>query len=439
MRSGKSKVAIDWASVLAASGKISRVLIVTHSPTTFGVWRSEIRKHCPLDFRVGLDSDDVKFSVKALNFWIVNIQSVYAREMYEDRSWDAIPRKDIYDWRPDALVVDEATVVGDPTALQTIMLYRLQKDLGIRYKLQLTGTPVHRKKQGAFGQFKILNEDVFGTDLGIYKAQFCVYGGYLDKTLLRYRNTKRWRKKVEPWVFHLKRNPIRPPVEQIIPVDLTPRTWGKYYDMEKEAIYELDNGDTVLAPIMLTRLLKCAQIAAGWIRDEEGEWHRVGTELRDSFADHVLRLRESGVRKLVVYCRHLPELRDATVALRDAGYKTLLLHGGVHHEQRELKIDRFHSSNHFTAFVSQISTGSMGIDLSAADTTIYYTLTESLLHKEQADARIRTHADKRALTYYYFLPQGTVLETMYLALKDKRDLVDFVMNHKAIIHHEETA
>lgn len=80
----------------------------------------------------------------------------------------------------------------------------------------------------------------------------------------------------------------------------------------------------------------------------------------------------------------------------------------------------------------------MGIDLSAADTTIFYTLTESLLQFDQAKARTLIHGDQeRTLTYYYFLPQGTVLETMYLALSDKMNLVNFVLKHKDIIHHEE--
>lgn len=79
----------------------------------------------------------------------------------------------------------------------------------------------------------------------------------------------------------------------------------------------------------------------------------------------------------------------------------------------------------------------MGIDLSAADTCLFYTLTESLLHKEQADARIRLHGDKRALTYYYFLPEGTVLEAMYHALHEKMDMTDYILKHPELIHHEE--
>jgi rhodanese-related sulfurtransferase len=455
MRSGKTKVAIDWASVLALKhGLPFRVLVVTHTPTTLGVWRNEIRKHCPIayeTFEGTLDNPvDINnstsdrfgnsFRIKGcIQFLIVNVQSIYARDMHRDRSWDPTPREDIYAWRPQALILDEATCVGDPSSLQSKMLYRLQREVGIRFKLELTGTPNHRKILGVFGQFKILDDSVFGTALGAYKAQFCVFGGYLDKKLLKYRNIKPWRRKVEPHVFQMRRVPSRPPVHQVIPVELAPKTWALYDDMEKEAVVEID-GKTVMAPIVLTRLLKCAQIAAGWIKDEDGQWHRVGSELRDAFEDHVAQLKESRVKRLVVYCRHIPELRDAATVLKAQGYQTLLLHGGVPTLKREQKIANFHEPGGYKAFVAQIQTGSMGIDLSAADTAIYYTLTESLLHKDQADARILIHGDrKRTLTYYYFLPRGTVLETMYLALKTKMDLVEFVLKHKDIIHHEEVS
>jgi hypothetical protein len=79
----------------------------------------------------------------------------------------------------------------------------------------------------------------------------------------------------------------------------------------------------------------------------------------------------------------------------------------------------------------------MGIDLSAADTTIYYSLTESLLHFDQSMARIRRYRDTRTLGYDYLLAQGTVDEVMYLALQGKVNLVKFVMDHPELIAHEE--
>lgn len=434
MRSGKTKVAVDYACVQFLKHRVRRVLVLTHSPTTFGVWRDEWAKHAPVDYELCIQQP--LFSEgRHLQVLVLNIQRVYDRERHGS-SWTPVRNEALYDWKPEVLIVDESTCIGDPSALQTAHTYRLVKQLGIRFILELTGTPVHRKIWGAFGQFKVLDDQVFGTSITAYRQQYGIWGGYGGRVLLRLRNVRGWRRKVEPHIFQMHRIPYRPPVEQVIPVELSDRTRRIYDRMEREAMASV-NGQAVMAPIVLTRVLKCCQIAAGWLRDEDGEWHRIGDDLYEAYRDLMEQLYSSEVSRVVVFARHLPEVRDARRGAKAAGYKTLLLHGGMGADAREQRISRFHDRGGKIAFISQIATGSMGIDLSAADTAVYYTLTESLLHKDQADARIRKHQDKRPLTYYYLLPRGTHLETMYRALAAKLDLADYVAKHPALVHFRE--
>jgi len=434
MRSGKSKIAIDWAAVLKLKHDVRRVLVLTHSPTTFGVWRNEFEKHCPLPYELCIQHPTFTDGNK-IEVLLLNIQRVYNRER-NGKSWTPVANEELYEWEPEVVIIDESTCVGDPTAVQTAHTYRLVQRLNIRFILELTGTPVHRKIWGAFGQFKILDHSVFGTSIVAYRQQYGVWGGYGGRVLLRLRNMKTWRRKVEPHVYQMHRIPYRAPIEQIIPVELGNVTQRVYTQMEREAMAAV-NGQVVAAPIVLTKILKCAQISAGWLRDEDQHWHRIGTEVKDAFETLVKDLSDSEVNRIVVYARHLPEVKDAALACQAAGYKTLLLHGGVSAEGREQRIARFHDHGGKVAFISQIATGSMGIDLSPADTVIFYTLTESLLHYDQASARIRKHGDKRALTYYYLIPQGTYAQLMFNALKQKMDMVDYIAKHPALVHFRE--
>jgi hypothetical protein len=107
------------------------------------------------------------------------------------------------------------------------------------------------------------------------------------------------------------------------------------------------------------------------------------------------------------------------------------------HEDRERSYAKFAEAPGHWVFVSQISTGSMGIDLSAADTCLYYSLTESLLHYDQSKARIRLYKEQRVLSYDYLLAEGTIDELMFMALQQNMDLVEFVMKHRSLIHWEE--
>lgn len=433
MRAGKTKIAVDWASVLSLSRDVTRVLVLTHTVTTLGVWRSEFEKHCPVDYSVGIQEPPEEGH--DLEVMILNIQRVFDRERV-GKSWQPTRSEMLYDWEPEMLIIDEATCVGDPSAIQTIRTYRLVQDLGIRYILELTGTPVHRTVFNAFGQFKILDDSIFGTAVTAYRQEYGVWGGFGNKRLIKLKNMKRWRRKVGPHVFQLYRIPYRKPQAQVIPVDMSPKAQRVYDEMAKEGVVTLA-GSTVTAELPITRALKLAQIAAGFLKDDEGQWHLLGDHLSTAFRDTVQGLSDSEVDRIVVFARHLPGVKAAAKACQASGYQTLLLHGGVPQEKREQRIAAFHESGGKVAFVAQISTGSMGIDLSSADTTLYYELSESLLHKDQADARIRKHADKRPLTYYYFLPRGTILEHMKVALDNKMDMATYITKHPHLIHHKE--
>lgn len=439
MRSGKSKVAIDFAAVLNQKYGVKRVLVLTHSITTIPVWRNQWALHCPKPYVLSTAAQPDFPDECPMEVLVLNIQRVFDRERI-GKGWQPAPNRALYRWKPEVVIIDESTCIGDPSAVQTAHLYRLITKLGIRFVLQLTGTPVHRKIWGAFGQFKVLDDSVFGTSIVAYRTRYGEWGGYGKKKLLRLRRIKGWRRRVEPFVFQMFRVPYRKPIEVIIPVELSEKSRALHDRMEKESFVKFQReGKTrkVTAPIPLTRALKCAQIAAGFVRDDDGTWHTVGSELRDSFAQTVQDLADSEVKRIVVFARHIPELRAAALSCKAAGYRTLLLHGGVEQDKREQRIAAFHDPGGYKAFISQVATGSMGIDLSAADTCLYYTLPASLLHKDQADARIRLHGDKRPLTYYYFIPQGTYLEVMLKALREGMDMATYVARHPSIIHHTE--
>jgi superfamily II DNA or RNA helicase len=446
MRSGKTKVAIDWAAAMAIKHGIRRVLVVTHTPTTFGVWKSEIRKHCPLNYRmyvrgdyVGGNSDNLVRVTRPIDFQIINIQQVYTRERRagQSRGWDPVANQWLYDWEPEAIIVDESTCIGDPTSEQSLHLYKLQRDLHVRYKLILTGTILHRNLFMSFGQFKFLDDTLFGTSWSAFKETYGLWGGYNKTKMLKYRNVKRWRKKVKPLVFQMKHVPLMPPVHQVVPVEINAKAMGLYNQMALDRLVSLLDGEEVEAPMVMTQLMKLAQMASGFIKSDAGKWYRVHHDKRKAYEARLLDYREAGKDKIVVFTRFLPTIRDIALASRKCGYNYLLLHGGVKHEDRERRYVKFNEDPGRTVFVSQISTGSMGIDLSAADTTIYYSLTESLLHFDQSMARIRRYRDTRTLGYDYLLAQGTVDEVMYLALQGKVNLVKFVMDHPELIAHEE--
>lgn len=443
MRSGKTKVAIDWACAMNMKHGVRKVLCVTHTPTTFGVWKMEIRKHCPFPYTTYVlddlvDQSDEPTGKNGMVFLIVNVQQVYDRVPIPDhgRRWDPGDAKWIYDWGPEAIVVDESTTIGDPTTVQSRKLYKMQRDKNVGCKLILSGTPLHRKLFMAFGQFKFLDETIFGTAWGPFKETYGLFGGYQKQKLLKYKNIKRFRKKIAPHIFQMRHVPLVAPIHQIRPVEFDDKAAKLYRQMELSRLLRMGDED-VTAELIITQLLKLAQMASGFVRSDFGKWWRVSHAKRRAFGSLLDDYEAAGKRKIIVFSRFLPTLRDIALEAKSHGYGTLLLHGGVSAIERERRYVKFQEDPARWVFVSQISTGSMGIDLSEADTTCYYSLTESLLHYDQSMARMRRYKETRTLAYDYLLTQGTVDELMYLALKDQKDLVEFVLNHPHLIHWQE--
>ncbi len=75
----------------------------------------------------------------------------------------------------------------------------------------------------------------------------------------------------------------------------------------------------------------------------------------------------------------------------------------------------------------------MGISLVAASEAVFYGLTYS--HGEHSQARDRLHriGQHHPVTYYYLVVRDSVDETVRMALTQKRDLADFILDHPRMI------
>jgi hypothetical protein len=153
-------------------------------------------------------------------------------------------------------------------------LYQLARRA--RFRVFMTGTMFHRQPLMVFGQFKFYDPAVFGIAFKPFKDTVAIYGGYLGKEILEYQNLEWMMDKVKPHVW------IEPyvkgvePVHREVPFHLTGRNLKYYSDMEDESIIEV-GGEEVISPIVLSKHLRCQQIAGGWVKTET-KYRRVGTD-----------------------------------------------------------------------------------------------------------------------------------------------------------------
>lgn len=439
MRSGKTKTAIDCAcAARVVWGRPQRVLVVCPK-SVIGVWQRELLKHSPLppliETRYGTTWID-KGEGPKMRWKIVNYEATYDRvRVPTEDGYQVVnvDRKDIYDFEPDMIIVDESTALGDPTTVQSAKVFKITQDFRIPLRIIMTGTPWHRRILMSFGAFKVLNMEIFGTDWGAFKRTYGIWGGYAETKLLKYVHLKRFRKKVEPWAFTMTHVPPMPPIHQVIPIPFTEGT-KQYAEMANDAYTEI-KGREISGDLIITRLLRLAQLANGYAKTEEGELVPVGSDKAAFATDHLRSLKDQGLRKVVIVCEEKPQLLYAARAANQAGYGVIPFYGAT--DNRELAIDKFQGSENCVAMVMQIATGAMGIDLSAADTMIFWTPPTKFLLWDQVAARIRTYKDLRTLLYLYYIMEGTIEEAKYLALTQNIELAKLVGEHPELVNYQE--
>lgn len=408
MRSGKTKAAIDLMCILQLKYGIDRVVIVAPL-SVLGVWRNQIRIHKP---------DGFKFRII-----LVNYEMVYARDTYDDGTWEPTKRKELYKFKPQIIIVDESHKIGDPGAAQSKHLYYLQRRFPDCYKIIMTGTPFHRKPHKTYGQFRFANEAIFPMTYGKFKKKVSRWGGYGGFQYLGAKNEKWFLKRISSGTFMMKTLPYVKPQHEVVPYELE-ESLPAYISMANDSIADLGNGSIVEAPIALTRALRLSQLCGGRLRDSEGTLVRVGQEKRRAFAGLVDQFVENEVDHFVVFHRFVPEMVDSIKECRDAGYHVYLMWGETPRDLREQRIAAFDENPGRAVFISQVSTGALGIDLSSSAVAVFYSLPESLVDYDQVCARIKKWKDRRTLTYYYLTGRGTIEEPHLSALHANLSLID---------------
>lgn len=421
MRSGKTKTAIDLAAILHKKYGIQRVLVVAPL-SVIGVWKKQIKIHKP---------DDVR-----LRWVLVNYEKVFDRKMYTD-GWEPIPRRSLYKYKPQLIIVDEAHKIGNASAAQSRHLYKLRKYLRDHgsdpYVITLTGTAFHRKLPMQFGHWKLLSDEVFGTSVSAFEKEYVKRAGYQRWKILKFTNQKQFKAKLSPFTFLMKTLPFVAPQHEVVPYALE-ESEPAYRSMADDAIAWIGEG-VVEAPIALTKALRLSQLCGGRLRDSEGIVRRVGKEKRREFEGLVELFKDNEVNKFVVFHRFVPEMKDSIEVCRDAGYKVYLMYGKTPGNKREQRIAEFDETDGKAVFISQVSTGALGIDLSAASVAVFYSLPESLVDYDQDCARIRKWKDKRTLTYYYLIGEGTIEEVTLSALKANMDLIEALTSDPMLLSY----
>jgi SNF2 family DNA or RNA helicase len=439
MGTGKTLSALSVAGALTVRDKIDHVWIFC-TKSAISVWENEL-KNFGLDYSltVQMEHKETREAPFYLNCTPIDTPLNIHIITY-DMAWRRTQILDSLTSRTLA-ICDEVQKIKSPSSKRSRFLYRVGQR--VDYRIGLSGTPAPKGPFDYYAIFRFINPKVFGTNFSKFKTTYGEWAPYPRHWLMyHFKNLDELKQLVQTHAYSIQKTEcldLPKKTRQIIDVALS-RMETEIYDKLETDFVALVEGESertglpiervVMADHILPRLMRLAEITAGFTRTPSGETLWVGESKLNTLVEHIEPLLDAGER-VVVFARFRPEIEAISEALRDAhldsGKHVGLgsITGDNSTEDRRKAIEIFINGTS-QVLVCSLAAASESIDLSASAYTFFFSIDYDLSHVEQADARNDRIGQTRPMTTYFLQARGTVDEYMYRAVVEKRQMQDWI-------------
>ena len=439
MGTGKTLTALSVAGALAVREEIDNLWIFC-TKSAIPVWQKELTNF-GVDYSLSVQlGPETQHETPFYPNMVPLDRPLVVNLVTYDTGWR---RKGILDELcPRTLVIcDEVQKIKSPSSKRSKFLHQVAKR--VDYKLGLSGTPAPKGPFDYYGIFRFIDSKVFGTSYGKFKNTYGVWAPYPRQWLMyHYQNLDELKARVQAYTYSIQKDDcldLPPKTRQILDVPLSREEQRVYAELEEEFIAMVTEEcertghsveRVVKADHVLSRLLRLAEVTAGFTRTPTGETIWVGESKLNALVEHIEPLLEAGER-VVVFARFRPEIEAISEALKDSplsngkqvGLETITGDDATHARRR--KVEEFTQSES-SILVCSLAAASEAIDLSASAYTFFFSVDYDLSHVEQADARNDRIGQTRPMTTYFLQAKDTVDEYMYRAVVEKRNMQDWI-------------
>jgi len=297
----------------------------------------------------------------------------------------------------------------------------------IPYRLGLTGTLLPHGPLDVYGQYRMLDPRVFGTNYAAFKGRYMNMHPLFPDTLLNVKPemAEEFQRRIHSIAHFVKTEDVLDLPEMLplqrVEVDLEPSARKVYKELEEDFWAEVEDG-RVTADNILVKIIRLQQVTSGWLPLDDGRLKQISQAKEKALADLLSDIDPQ--EPVVVFCRFHQDL-DAIgmVAANISGRKYAEISGRVGEEG-------------YTAWQEgraniigiQIQAGGEGLnDLVNSRILIYYNVTYSLGVYTQSQARLQRPGQIRNVAEYHLVASGTIDEKILRALSERRNLVESIL------------
>lgn len=455
MGTGKTKVAIDEMSMLFEQNFIQCAIVIAPKAVYMNWTRREIPVHMPdrifqqalvFEWRAGCDTkeyrrlleevlkDDGRFRILA-----VNIEALSTG----NKAMDFVTK--FMETGECAVYVDESTTIkhqNSKRAARCVKLGRMAK-----YRRILTGSPVTNSPLDVYQQFEFLGPRMLGFSSfysfrGRYAItkQLSVRGRHFKPTIVvGYKNLDDLTERVAKHSFRVLKEDcldLPPKIYQVREIEMTDEQAHVYKQMRDNCYATLEGqGSTVTASQIITQMMRLQHIAAGFVKNDEGEIQ----EIKSNRLGALMSTLEEVSGKAIIWAPWVHNVHQIIAALKkEYGPDSVAEFYGATKDRQEQEM-KFQTDPRCRWMVSNQQTGARGRTWTAANTTIYYDNLHELEYRLQSEDRNHREGLKGSATYIDLIMTNTLNAKILKALREMRNIASEVNgdNYRQWINSEE--
>lgn len=414
MGTGKSKILVDATCALATMGKVNACVIVCPN-TVKSNWTDAEKGEIIINGWDNLDQGVYQIDA-GKKLWPLERLGNHELQ-WVVVNYDVIWRDRVKEWlqqfmtaHKSIMALDESHFIKTPSKKRSRGCIALGKYAVRRYLL--SGTPITKNILDAYSQFRFLDWSILGyANFSMFKNDVIVYepDSYIrDKkgnpvVIKEFKNVDKITAAIAPYYRRvLKKDCLDLPDKIFTTVEVPMGTELEklYTQMKEKMVAEFPEGK-VKAPIVLTKLLKLAQICSGFINyiDENGE-KATQKFVCPKLVEVIERIKNHDGSTVVFY-QMTPEREMLEEALKKEGIDYYTLYGSIKQSDRKAIIDGFQSYEK-PVILCQQRTGGIGIPLFAADLVLFYSNDPGWDKRVQAEDRAHRNGQKKSVLYVDF-------------------------------------
>jgi SNF2 family DNA or RNA helicase len=454
MGAGKSKIAIDTACNLHRQGKISSVVIVVRKSLVEN-WKRELEKHASVEYFVldKYDFDSPKKSEAAqkmlvnnpdtLRFLILNIETFQTATKAAQLNINLYLQH--FHCKDSLFILDEATDIKDMTANRTKSIIKTFQNY--KYRRLLTGTLITESPENCFSLYYLMNPKILNfPTVYAFKNYYCIFktiqlGNRSFKKIVGYRYLTQLRDKLLDidHATHIKKEDLKLTKKhdpEYRYFDMLPGQKHAYKQMQKELLYELENGDTFELTSAMHKQMKLLQLSAGVLHTDEQQLLIV--DMKDNPRYKILKeiIEDVLPNKVVIFSllkskKLIQELEEQLRKdFKEYGDVLVTYTGDTSQEDRAMAVERFENPASECKIFLGNNAASRGLTLVQSNVTVFFSNDFSFETREQAESRSHRIGQDRDVHIIDIVARGSEDEKILDALRGKKDLSEYLTSKK---------